>query len=202
MKIYTKSGDKGVTSLYDGTRVGKHAAIISAIGAVDEIASNIGMLICYSDANDKLSPLWKKEIAELSRIIQCDLQNINSYLATLDKDKRGKITKITDKDISRLEDAIDHMSNQIPALTKFVLPGGACLAESSSHLCRVITRRAEREIYKAYEELEKFDVREPRPENILKYINRLSDFFFALARFLLHFGSDKEEISIDEVIRE
>jgi len=173
MKVYTKTGDKGSTLLIGGTRVPKHHIKIEAYGTVDELNSFIGLL------RDKLDVKYKEELVE----IQNRLFTLGSFLA-LDTDKKtlpnGKprldIKPIGDPDIQFLEKKIDKMDQILPPMTHFVLPGGHEQV-SICHICRTICRRAERKVTYLNET-------ETIPAELIKYLNRLSDYLFVLARKL------------------
>ena len=176
MKIYTKTGDKGTTALFGGTRVPKHHIRIESYGTVDELNSHIGLL------RDQKTDEHSREILLK---IQDRLFTIGSMLATdpeKAKLKSGKerlnIPKISQEDIDLLENEMDKMNEQLPEMTHFILPGGH-QAVSFCHIARCVCRRAER-LATALNELESID------ENILKYLNRLSDYLFVLARKLTH----------------
>ena len=174
MKIYTKTGDKGTTSLFGGTRVPKHHIRIESYGTVDELNSHIGLLRDQEvDENTK----------ELLIEIQDRLFTIGAILATdpeKEKLKNGKdrlnIPKVSSEDIERLEKAIDYMNEELPEMTHFVLPGGH-QSVSFCHIARCVCRRAER-LSTALYDIEPFD------DQVLIYLNRLSDYLFVLARKL------------------
>ena len=183
MKIYTKTGDKGSTSLFGGTRIPKHHIRIESYGTVDELNANIGML-----RDQKL----EKHSYEVLLKIQDRLFTIGSMLATDPKKavlKSGKerlnIPKITAEDIELLEQEMDNMNENLPPLTHFILPGGHPTV-SYCHISRAVCRRAER-LATALYDIESFD------DAILKYLNRLSDYLFVLAR-KLSFDLQAEEI--------
>jgi len=173
MKIYTKTGDKGTTLLIGGTRVPKHHIKIEAYGTVDELNSFLGLL------RDKIDHKYTDEIIQ----IQSQLFTLGSFLA-LDKskeklangEKRLKIKDIDEKDILFLEKKIDQMESQLSPMTSFILPGGHEQV-SICHICRTVCRRAERKTtyLSEVEEVSNFN---------LKYLNRLSDYLFVLARKL------------------
>lgn len=174
MKIYTKTGDKGLTSLLNGERVIKFHPNIEAYGSVDELNSNIGMLI-------HLCENYQIEELQLLKEISKNLFSIGSALACLEADDIQKYLNITSKDTEKLEIAIDHFSETLPSLNNFILPGGGMPA-SQAHICRSVCRRAERRVL----QLENENFKE-----ITSYMNRLSDYFFVLARYLNHL--DKRE---------
>ena len=166
MKVYTKTGDKGTTSLIGGTRVPKDDARLNAYGTVDELNSFIGLLVSFLD---------DKRVCDFLANIQNILFDIGGILAT-DTEKTQPYTSITEDDIKQIESEIDFLGEELPALKSFVIPGGT-KAAAMSHVCRTVARRTERKIYTMKE---KYFV----DENVLIYVNRLSDYFFVLARFL------------------
>ncbi|TXE17145.1 cob(I)yrinic acid a,c-diamide adenosyltransferase [Psychroserpens burtonensis] len=174
MKIYTKTGDKGTTALFGGTRVPKHHIRIDSYGTVDELNSHLGLI-----RDQDIDNHYK----ELLIAIQDRLFTVGAILAT-DPDKatlkngkeRLNIPKISEGDIERLEHEMDRMNESLPEMTHFVLPGGHQTV-SFCHIARCVCRRAER-LASALNDLEPF-----QPES-LKYLNRLSDYLFVLARKL------------------
>lgn len=175
MKIYTKTGDKGSTSLYDGNRLSKTSLVFEILGEIDELSSRIG-IACAVDKENR--------ITEQLRLIQSKLQDINSILATFEKHKR-RLPAVLDTDIGFLETNIDQFTDNTPPLTNFILPG---VTESDSylHLCRSQTRKIERMLWKFKDDckvqLEDKTIENILPENVFTYFNRLSDYFFAAAR--------------------
>lgn len=166
-KIYTKSGDKGKTSLVGGTRVKKTHIRLEAYGTIDELNSFIGWLNC--EVKDE-------EPNRFLSYLQHKLFTVGSFLATETEQISPKAASIiTDDDIAKIEKEIDRMDNNLPKLTRFVLPGGN-EAASRAHICRTISRRAERKVYRVAEEF-------PVDSSVLKFLNRLSDYFFVLARY-------------------
>jgi len=160
-KIYTRTGDQGKTGLADGSRVDKFHARIESLGNIDELNSIIGILL-----TEKL-PSDKKAILER---IQHDLFDIGGELS------RPNHTKIDNKKIDFLENSLDDMNNELQPLKEFILPGGS-KTSSYCHLARTVCRRVERNLFKLAQ-TDKVN------EASLKYINRLSDTLFVLARFL------------------
>lgn len=177
MKIYTKKGDKGQTSLLGGKKVAKSNIRIDAYGTIDELNSFIGLLRDQNiDAYDK----------KILIKIQNNLFTIGSNLALSPEKANLKIPEIKEENIIFLEKEIDKISKHLPEMRNFVLPGGNKII-SLCHICRTVCRRAERKIVSLYEQ-------EQINEIILKYLNRLSDYLFILAR---KFNKDlqvKEEI--------
>ncbi len=176
MKIYTKTGDKGTTGLYGGTRVPKYHLRIEAYGTIDELNSYIGLI-----KDQKIDDTSSKSLLR----IQNELFTLGSMLATpTDKEvlKSGKerlnIPKITEESILTLEKEIDVMNENLPSMTHFVLPGGHTTV-SYCHIARCICRRAERISVQLNDET-------PISPKILSYLNRLSDFLFVLARKLTY----------------
>ena len=171
MKVYTKTGDKGTTGLYGGTRVSKNSLKIDSYGTVDELNSYLGLIRSY-----EIDPALEEEII----IIQKGLFNLGAELATpVDKlylaNGKPRIPKnISEEDIVQLEEWIDDLEGQLEQLTHFILPGGNQPA-SHAHVARCICRRAERLTVGLAEE------EEIRPE-LQKYLNRLSDYLFVLGR--------------------
>jgi len=174
MKIYTKTGDKGTTALFGGTRVPKHHIRIESYGTVDELNSYMG-LIRDQDIN--------QDYKDLIIRIQDRLFTVGAILATDPEKailKNGKerlnIPKISSEDIVRLEQEMDTMNDALPPMTHFVLPGGHQTV-SFCHIARCVCRRAER-LATALNDIETID------PNTLVYLNRLSDYLFVLARKL------------------
>lgn len=183
MKVYTKTGDKGTTALFGGTRVPKHHIRIESYGTVDELNSYIGLI-----RDQDINPLYKKVLEE----IQDRLFTVGAILATDPEKailKNGKerlnIPKISETDIEFLENEIDGMEDKLPPMTHFVLPGGHTTV-SFCHIARCVCRRAERLAVHLSET-------EPVNEGVLKYLNRLSDYLFVLARKLT-FDLQAEEV--------
>ncbi len=183
MKIYTKTGDKGTTALFGGTRVPKHHIRIESYGTVDELNSWLG-LIRDQDIDDV-----SKESLQL---IQDKLFTVGAILAT-DPEKavlksgkdRLNIPLVQNDDISFMEDQIDQMNEVLPPMTHFILPGGHTTV-SYCHIARTVCRRAERMATLLHEN-------EPLDTAVLSYLNRLSDYLFVLARKL------SSDLKADEV---
>ena len=164
-KVYTRTGDAGQTSLVSGTRVDKDDVRVEAYGTVDELNSNLGVLL-------HSTKLDNPEVIAIVRKAQNKLFNIGGYLAN---DKADKLYGVTQEDVAELERMMDQMNETIPPAQGFVLPGGTRLSAQADR-CRTITRRAERRVVT----LAKVASIDPL---VLEYINRLSDFFFVFARF-------------------
>lgn len=169
MKIYTKGGDKGSTSLLSGKRVKKYNLRIESYGTVDELNSHTGLLkdwISDQAINDQLQTIQNK------------LFNTGSILAS-DKEIKGfTLPEVNVEDSELLELWIDNMNAILPEMTNFILPGGHQTV-SQSHVCRTVCRRAERRVTELAES-------ENINNNLIVYLNRLSDFYFVLARFLAY----------------
>jgi cob(I)alamin adenosyltransferase len=164
MKIYTKTGDKGQTSLIGGTRVPKHHIRIEAYGTVDELNSCIGMICDLLPAESK----------ELLKEIQDRLFTIGSMLASDPEKSKMKVPDLKETDAELLEKEIDKMNLSLPELKSFILPGGHTTA-SWCHIGRCICRRCERLVTELSENSEVDPL-------VIIYLNRLSDFLFVLAR--------------------
>jgi cob(I)alamin adenosyltransferase len=171
MKIYTKTGDKGNTSLIGGTKVLKSDLRIEAYGTVDELNSFVGL--CRDLVDDENS---KKILIE----IQDRLFTIGSSLACdPEKETKMKIPDLKEDDVSLLEKEIDRMNETLPEMKSFILPGGH-LTVSYLHITRCVCRRAERNCVRLQQELNEHN------SLIIKYLNRLSDYLFVLARYVAH----------------
>lgn len=168
LKIYTKTGDGGKTSLIGGTKVPKSHIRIQAYGTIDELNAYIGLL------GDQLADMHGRE---LLREIQDRLFTIGSALACdPKKDIAMKIPDLEESDIVLLEQEIDMMNEKLPEMKSFILPGGH-VSVSTAHICRTVCRRAERLIVE-------LDELEPLAQPlVIKYLNRLSDYLFVLARY-------------------
>lgn len=170
--LYTRTGDLGTTALCGGSRVKKNDLRVQAYGTVDELNSHLGLLrssLTSVEATDSVS--------ETLLLIQNKLFNIGSYLAT--ESAEGKVNAVNGLDhsaISALELAIDELDSPLPPLPFFILPGGTMQA-SFAHVARTVCRRAEREIVTLAESTHV-------DSDVLRYINRLSDYLFALSRYL------------------
>jgi cob(I)alamin adenosyltransferase len=176
-KIYTKTGDKGKTSLIGGTKVPKSNIRIESYGTVDELNSFIGLL------GDHLGALTTSAAAPtmiLLREVQDRLFTIGSSLACdPDKSPQFKIPDLKPEDVQLLEKEIDIMSGELPPMKSFLLPGGH-VAVSTAHIARCVCRRAERLCVNMQEDGLFID------PLVLQYINRLSDYLFMLARYIGH----------------
>ena len=175
MKIYSKKGDKGKTSLIGGKIVDKHNLSVDAYGTIDELNSFIGLLKDYVE---------DKKINEVLHNIQLKLFSVGSILASAGDNNFSEKVSIEKKDIEDIESNIDNMNDHLPKLKNFIIPGGHKIS-SYCHVCRSICRRAERRI----SELNNLYNINPY---ILSYVNRLSDFFFVLSRHIKHSDNVEE----------
>lgn len=166
-KLYTKGGDKGMTSLVGGKRVHKYDLRIESYGTIDELNSFIGVLLAYDlEEADSKTLTW----------IQHKLFSVGAYLATDPEQTDFHIeSRVTEAAITRIEGEIDRLDALVPPIKAFILPAGGAIP-SAAHVCRTVCRRAERCIYRLNAEVGQIE-----PE-VLRYVNRLSDYFFALAR--------------------
>lgn len=170
-KIYTKTGDKGSTSLIGGVRVPKHHIRIESYGTVDELNSQLGLVkdLC-----------GREDVGEWLREVQDRLFTLGSELATApEKTVKMKLPDLHDSDVAWLEARIDQMNESLPEMRSFIIPGGDAAA-SACHVARCICRRAER-ICVGMEA-----AGEVLPELAIRYLNRLSDFLFVMARYITH----------------
>ncbi|MBL8299768.1 MAG: cob(I)yrinic acid a,c-diamide adenosyltransferase [Rhodanobacteraceae bacterium] len=160
-KIYTRTGDDGTTGLGDGTRVRKDSARVNAYGTVDELNSVIGMLLAQEIGEDIREPLTQ---------IQHDLFDLGGELCI------PGMAMVFDEDITRLESVLDGFNDDLPPLKDFILPGGG-MAAATCHLARTVCRRSEREVITLAQH-------ESVRSEVTRYLNRLSDLLFVLARVL------------------
>ncbi|MGE6489341.1 cob(I)yrinic acid a,c-diamide adenosyltransferase [Paenisporosarcina sp. NPDC076898] len=169
MKIYTKTGDKGTTSLIYGSRVAKNDALVEAYGTCDEANSMIGLAMSYIQ-NEFIEE--KEDVQRVFHQIQTTLFHVGAELAT----PTGKEVKwkLEETEITKLENVIDEWDSHLPALQNFILPSGHP-AGATLHVARTIVRRAERAAVSIGEQVSPL---------VLAYLNRLSDFLFVAARFI------------------
>jgi cob(I)alamin adenosyltransferase len=168
MKIYTRTGDKGETGLFGGERVSKSNLRLNAYGSIDELNSFLGLAI---------TEVTSKEIKDVLTDLQNKLFVLGADLAApeTEKNKKLKITRLPESYIKDTEQAIDKFDAGLDELKNFILPGGS-KGSALLHICRTISRRAEREVV-ALKNTEHIG------ENIIIFLNRLSDLFFVLSRF-------------------
>lgn len=168
-KVYTKGGDKGMTSLIGGSRVYKHSLQVEAYGSIDELKSYTGLIF----------DLFEDNTTKNSLNIIMNMLFVTESLASIDSPESAKhLGSISDADIEFLEQEIDRMTAELEPLTKFILPGGYPLV-SHCHIARTICRRSER----AYLRFIADNDKNIANEQIIKYLNRLSDYYFTLARY-------------------
>ena len=175
MKIYTKKGDKGNTSLFGGTRVPKSSSRIEAYGTVDELNSVVGL--AASHGLSEQGTQWTKKVQEDLFVLGADLASPPT--------SKTRINRIDEETITFLEDAIDAMEENLEPLKNFILPGGSQQG-ATLHMARTVCRRAERAAVKCSET-------EELSQLTIKYLNRLSDFFFVMARFENKHAGEPEE---------
>ncbi len=176
MKVYTRTGDAGTTSLVGGTRVAKNAPRLNAYGTVDELNSWLGVLASHPEVGE--------EHRQMLQTIQNTLFDLGAELAT-EADSKWQPRKITQAAIDNIETAIDALEARLPHHNRFILPGGS-QAASFAHVARTVARRAERLIVTLAETAEISPL-------TLRYINRLSDYLFVLAR-AINIDNQKPEI--------
>lgn len=184
MKLYTKTGDKGETSLFSGQRVLKNDPFIEALGTVDECNSAIGAALSLFPANHTMKP-----IKEQLETIQHALFDVGAALATpRTKAAQSKLekTRFDNEAVEALEKWIDSMEEHLPPLHAFILPGGHP-AGSLLHLARSICRRAERRVLPLHKSGDVSDV-------VVIYLNRLSDYLFSVSRYVNHLNHSPETL--------
>lgn len=187
-KVYTRTGDKGKTSLIGGTRVSKAHLRLETYGTVDELNSVIGVVIAELDP----------DLTEHSSLIvflqrtQADLFEIGSQLACEDKSLRERLPIVHEDHIAELEVKMDEFSANLPELKNFILPGGS-RASAQAHMARTICRRAERLCVAMNDATSSTGIETPPAELVIvRYLNRLSDFMFVLARHLNRLSGSPE----------
>ena len=186
MPIYTRTGDKGQTSLFNGQRVSKDDLRVEAYGTVDELNSAICMVIAESQKSKVKSQKYNSKVkSELVRI-QNDLFEIGSLLADTENGKWKMENGKLEKRVKDFENEIDDMTEKMPALSNFILPGGGKTG-SILHFARTVARRAERRVV-SLSKSEKVN------NNVIMYLNRLSDLLFTMSRFINYKEKQKEII--------
>jgi cob(I)alamin adenosyltransferase len=168
-RITTGTGDAGETGLGDGSRVAKHHARIEAIGDVDELNSHVGMVLCYAVPD---------EVRRVLEDVQHDLFHLGGELAVPGR------RAVRDADVGRLQEALDAFNEALPPLREFILPGGRAPAVAC-HVARAVCRRAERRVVA-------LAAREEVGAEVLRYLNRLSDLLFVVARVLVREAGAEE----------
>lgn len=177
MKIYTKTGDRGETGLVGGRRLGKDALRIRATGEIDELNALLGLFRAQNRRHKKLDAML--------RDLQKELFDLGADLAT-PLDSKVAVPRISEEQVTKLEKMIDELDEKLPPLKNFILPGGSFLA-AQLHVARAVCRRAERTIV-ALQKREKIN------KTLVKYVNRLSDLLFMMARFANKLDGREEEL--------
>lgn len=176
--IYTKTGDKGTTSLVGGTRVAKCDKRVEAYGTVDEVNSHVGLLA------EMIKTIDREQYAYLKQV-QHDLFIVQTLLAT-EKELPYELPKLAPTTVNQMEQAIDALQEKLPPFRCFVIPGGN-IASAQCHVARTVCRRAERCIVALAQDC-------PVEEALCKYVNRLSDYLFILSRHLVISQGDEESL--------
>ena len=189
--VYTKTGDKGTTSLVGGSRVKKCSPRVEAYGTADELNSHVGLLAEMLRSEAEGLSVGVEARAELDSLraqlkqVQNSLFVLQTLLATEDETLYAKLPQLKPETILEMEGWIDRMEERLPRLKSFVIAGGS-VASAQAHVARTVCRRAERLAVKLAEE-EKIE------ENLLKFLNRTSDYLFVVSRYILLL-ENKEEI--------
>lgn len=170
MKIYTKTGDAGETSLFSGRRVSKTHKLVESFGLLDELNTAVGSLV---QSLNQEKNLFKKQISSLAET-QSHIFSVGSFLAS--EFSQAKFVEGVASWVQNLEKEMDDLSEELPELKNFILPGGADAA-CKAHVCRVLTRNVERKIVSLDADIE-------HCKETVIFLNRLSDYFFVLARFV------------------
>ena len=179
--IYTKTGDSGTTSLVGGSRVSKDNVRVEAYGTVDELNSHIGLLA------ELMRPLAGGYYDEL-KAVQHNLFTLQTLLATEDETIYSRLPQLQEEEVEMLERQIDTISDQLPKLQNFVIAGGTTVG-AQCHVCRTVCRRAERCVVTLAREAKVDDI-------LLRYLNRLSDYLFVLARHSVVMAGKEEDLYI------
>lgn len=182
MKIYTKSGDNGETGLFGGKRVSKDSLRITAYGTVDELNALLGWVRCDMEQDKTAKKALKVTVVPFILQIQNELFSIGAALAS--PSGTGPELPVTEGDILRIERAIDGWEKTLKPLRNFILPGSGCHS-AQFHLARTVTRRAERCVVALSQT-------EDIPRLVVPYLNRLSDAFFVLSRWVADRAGEKE----------
>ncbi len=182
-RVYTRTGDKGETALVGGKRVPKDSPRIGGYGAIDELNSIVGLARVFNEERLQESEAHRF-LDGVLRKIQDELFDLGSELATPEDFSYEGMYRLTEAEVKRIEEIIDECQKELEPLKSFVLPGGGRIA-AYLHQCRTVCRRAEREILQL-SRVEKVS------DSILKYVNRLSDLFFVLSRWIAKRSGEKE----------
>ena len=174
-KVYTRTGDKGLTRLVGGQQVAKNHIRICSYGTVDELNAAVGLIRTHNTHSNAASEAVER-LDKMLRVVQNDLFNVGSDLATPPDSRWESMYRVGDTDVSRLEGWIDDLNSDLEPLREFILPGGGMVG-AHFHLARTICRRAEREVLTLIQE-------EPEVgEGVMRYLNRLSDYLFVAGRW-------------------
>jgi cob(I)alamin adenosyltransferase len=182
-RVYTRTGDKGETALVGGKRVPKDAPRIEAYGTVDELNSIVGLARVFNEENLDAGDAHRF-LDLVLRQIQDELFDLGSELATPEDFAYDGMYRVSEREVKKLEELIDECQKELQPLKSFVLPGGGRIG-AYLHQCRTVCRRAEREILR-------LSRAEPLSEWPLKYVNRLSDLFFVLSRWITKQTGEQE----------
>ena len=174
-KVYTRRGDNGETALVGGKRVVKHSSRVEAYGTIDELNSVVGIARVFNEESIEAGEAHRFLDEVLCRI-QDELFDVGSELATPSEFVRDGMYRVSQGEVDRLEKLIDECQKDLEPLKSFILPGGGRVG-AYLHQCRTVCRRAEREISRLSRE-------EEINKNLIKYVNRLSDLFFVLSRWI------------------
>lgn len=177
-RIYTRTGDRGTTAIHGGERVSKTDIRIEANGCVDELNVAIGVLRTMLDTDNR----WQS----LLRVIQVNLMTMMSLIATRSDERPKNPNLLPEGIVEHTESVIDDVNSECSAPKSFILPGGTPIS-AHLHQCRVLARRAERRLWALNEQ-------DSVPDEILRYLNRLSDLFFIMARWEMQHSGYQEEI--------
>lgn len=186
MKIYTKTGDKGKTSLFDGRRVFKYDIRVETYGTIDEVNSVLGVVL----SSVSKSSSYYKSFFEIIILIQHDLFEIGARLANPSASENSKLLTRLTQHTSLIEKEIDRQTDALPALTNFILPGGGTVG-ALLQLARTVSRRAERRIVELSQ-------KEPVEKEILIYVNRLSDLVHTMSRYANYHDKKPETIWVSQ----
>jgi cob(I)alamin adenosyltransferase len=182
-RVYTKTGDKGQTSLVGGKRVPKDSPRIEAYGTIDELNSVVGLARVFNDENLEAGDAHQF-LNEVLCQVQDELFDLGSELATPPEGFKEGMYRVGDAEVKRLEQWIDKCQKDLEPLKSFVLPGGGRIG-AYLHQCRTVCRRAERDILRLSRE-------EELNPSVIKYVNRLSDLFFVLSRWIAKQAGEPE----------
>ncbi len=182
-RVYTRTGDKGETALVGGKRVPKDSPRIEAYGTIDELNSIVGLARVFNEERLQESEAHRF-LDEVLRKIQDELFDLGSELASPDDFSYEGMYRLTEAEVKRIEETIDECQKELEPLKSFILPGGGRIG-AYLHQCRTVCRRAERQILRL-SRVEKVS------DSILKYVNRLSDLFFVLSRWIAKRSGERE----------